>query len=288
MDELEHLLFKLLFCRGIRLNGCWKLIKYALEKQYTHFTMEEILYFVVDRQHQNLFRDSWSELSDEFIQRKKQENCYLFCLNEEYPEQLLEVPYPPIFLFYKGNLKFLTEKKLSFVGARDATGYGRRVVHRLLPTLVREQFVIISGLAKGIDTESHKKVLSLGGKAIGVIGTGLDCYYPESSRALQEEIAAHHLLLSEHPNGTGARRHHFPMRNRIIAGLSLGACIIEAKERSGSLITAQMALEYGREVFAVPGDILSGCSDGCHNLIQDGAKCVFSAKDILEELTNFS
>lgn len=288
MYELENLLFKLIFCRGIRLNGCWQLIKYALEKQYTHFTMEEILYFVVDRQHQKAFRDSWSDLSDEFIQQKQQEHCYLFCLNEEYPEMLLEIPYPPIFLFYKGNLRFLMEKKIAFVGAREATGYGKRVVHRLLPELVKEQFVIISGLAKGIDTESHRKVLSLGGKTIGVIGTGLDNYYPESSRELQEEIAANHLLLSEYPDGTGPRRHHFPMRNRIIAGLSLGACIIEAKQRSGSLITAQMALEYGREVFAVPGEILSGYSDGCHNLIQDGAKCVFSAKDILEELTNFS
>ncbi|MGM0124453.1 DNA protecting protein DprA [Enterococcus sp. AZ194] len=287
MYELESLLFKLLFCRGISLRGSWRLIKYALEKQYTHFSLGEIVYLAVERQHEQAFRESWRELSDELIEEKKQEQTYLFCLNEEYPEILLEIPYPPIFLFYEGNLSLLMEKKLSFVGAREATNYGTQVVSRLIPTLVTNEFVIVSGLAKGIDAQSHAKVLSLGGQAIGVIGTGLDCCYPSSSRELQLEIAKNHLLVSEYPSGVGPKRHHFPMRNRIIAGLSLGTCIIEAKKRSGSLITAQMAMEYGREVFAVPGDILSGHSDGCHNLIQDGAKCVFSAKDILDELHHF-
>ncbi|KAF1298051.1 DNA protecting protein DprA [Enterococcus sp. JM4C] len=287
MDELEKLLFKLLFCRGISLKGSWRLIKYALEKQYTRFSMTEIINLAVERQHQQAFRESWFALSDEQLEEKWHAQPNLFCLSEEYPEILLEIPYPPIFLFYEGNLSLLKKNKLAFVGAREATGYGKRVVHRLIPPLVNEKFVIVSGLAKGIDAQSHQTVLSLTGQAIGVIGTGLDCCYPDSSKELQIELAKNHLLVSEYPKGVGPKRHHFPMRNRIIAGLSLGTCIIEAKKRSGSLITAQMAMEYGREVFAVPGDILSGHSNGCHNLIQDGAKCVFTADDILDELRHY-
>src|SRR5699024_8823103 len=139
----------------------------------------------------------------------------------------------------------------------------------------------------GVDRFSHELAIRSGGKTIGVVGCGLDICYPREVSDLFFEMKKNHLILSEYPLGTPIKRYHFPMRNRIIAGLSDGTCVVEAKERSGSLITAQLALEAGKEVFAVPGEILSGQSNGCHHLIQDGAKCVYRIEDILEELPQY-
>jgi len=134
-----------------------------------------------------------------------------------------------------------------------------------------------------VDTASHAAAIKSGAGSIGVIGTGLDVVYPEDNRRLQDYMAEHELLLTEYPPGTKPLKYHFPDRNRIIAGLSKGVVVVEAKKRSGSLITAERAMEEGREVFAVPGDINEGRSEGCHHLIQEGAKLVYQSKDILEE-----
>nr|OTP18658.1 DNA protecting protein DprA [Enterococcus sp. 9E7_DIV0242] len=153
--------------------------------------------------------------------------------------------------------------------------------------MVAEEIVIVSGLAKGIDSSCHEATIKNGGQTIGVIGTGLDQCYPAETAFLHNKIAKEHLLLSEYPNGTKPKRHHFPMRNRIIAGLSSGTCLIEASKKSGSLITAQAAMEYGREVFAVPGNIFLPHSEGSHSLISEGATCAFSPQDILNQINFF-
>lgn len=204
-------------------------------------------------------------------------------ISEEFPSSLKNIYDSPLGLFCMGDCTLLKKKTLSVVGARSCTPYGRECLKRLLPDVIREGFVIVSGLARGIDTVAHETAIQEGGKTIAVIGTGIDFAYPAENRELQRKIATQHLLLSEYPLGTKPMKEHFPMRNRIISGLSMGTLVVEARRRSGSLITANLALNEGREVFAVPGSILSPLSEGTNELIKHGAKCVYSSKDILEE-----
>lgn len=205
-------------------------------------------------------------------------------LSEAYPLYLKEIYNPPAALFYHGNLAWLKRPALAMVGSRAATVYGRKIVSNLIPELVGK-YVMVSGLAKGIDTSVHQHTIRHQGKTIGVIGTGLDVVYPQENLRLQQYMGERQLLVSEYPPGTAPLPYHFPARNRIIAGLSQGTVIIEAKQKSGSLITAQLALESGREVFAVPGSVIDERSIGCLELIQQGAKCVINSRDILEELS---
>lgn len=203
-------------------------------------------------------------------------------LDDVYPLELKQIYNPPVLLFYKGNLELLSEPKLAVVGARKASKYGTAAVKKVIEEL-QNRFVIVSGLARGIDTAAHIASLKNGGKTIAVIGCGLDTYYPNENRELQDYIAKHHLILSEYEAGQPPLKFHFPERNRIIAGLARGIIVAEAKLRSGSLITCERALEEGRDVFAIPGSILEGKSDGCHHLIQEGAKCIISGVDVLSE-----
>lgn len=203
-------------------------------------------------------------------------------LDKDYPIELKEMYNPPVLLFYQGDRTLLSKPKLGIVGARTASQIGTKSVQKIVQEL-GNQFVIVSGLARGIDTAAHLATLKNGGKTIAVIGTGLNSYYPKENKELQDYIASHHLLLSEYEPDTKPLKYHFPARNRIIAGLSQGIIVAEAKVRSGSLITCERALESGRDVFAIPGSILDGKSDGCHQLIQDGAKCITSGLDILSE-----
>lgn len=204
-------------------------------------------------------------------------------LDTVYPLALKEIYDAPTLLFYQGDLTFLDAPKLGVVGARTASNYGSQAVNKIISDL-QNRFVIVSGLARGIDTAAHMAALKNGGKSIAVIGTGLDVHYPKANAELQNYMAKHHLVLTEYGPREQPLKFHFPARNRIIAGLSQGILVAEAKRRSGSLITCERALEEGREVFALPGSILDGQSDGCHQLIQEGAKCVTSAADILIEL----
>ena len=203
-------------------------------------------------------------------------------LDDVYPFSLCEIYDAPVLLFYKGDLNLLKLAKVAVVGSRSCSQVGIKSVGKVIQGLENE-LVIVSGLARGIDTAAHMSILQNGGKTIAVIGTGLDIFYPKSNKRLQNYIGEHHLLLSEYGPGEEPLKYHFPARNRIIAGLCRGVIVAEAKMRSGSLITCERAMEEGRDVFAIPGSILDGRSDGCHHLIQEGAKLITSGQDVLAE-----
>ena len=203
-------------------------------------------------------------------------------LDDVYPFSLCEIYDAPVLLFYKGELNLLKLPKVAVVGSRSCSQLGTKSVGKVIQGLENE-LVIVSGLARGIDTAAHMSILQNGGKTIAVIGTGLDVSYPKSNKRLQNYIGEHHLLLSEYGPGEEPLKYHFPARNRIIAGLCRGVIVAEAKMRSGSLITCERAMEEGRDVFAIPGNILDGRSDGCHHLIQEGAKLITSGQDVLSE-----
>lgn len=204
-------------------------------------------------------------------------------LDDIYPEWLKEMYNPPALLFYQGNLKLLNFPKLGFVGSREMSKEAPKITYKLIEEL-KQSFVIVSGLARGVDTSSHVAAIKQQTPTIAVIGNGLDINYPKENRKLQEYLATHELVLSEYLVGEPPLKFHFPERNRIIAGLSRGIVVVEAKQRSGSLITSRYALEGNREVFAVPGDILNRNASGCNQLIQQGAaKLITHGQDILDE-----
>jgi DNA processing protein len=203
----------------------------------------------------------------------------------EYPVMLRETYMPPWVLYAKGDLSLLkAERLLAVVGSRQASAYGIKVIERLFPHLIESQIVIVSGLATGIDASAHQKAIEYGGKTIGVIAGGFNHLYPKENVLLANMMMKEHLVLSEYPFFVRPQKWHFPMRNRIIAGLCQGTLVVEAKQKSGSLITANYAVQEGRDVFAVPGHILGPHSIGTNELIQQGAKLITSAKDILDEI----
>ncbi|MEK4535471.1 MULTISPECIES: DNA-processing protein DprA [Peribacillus] len=218
---------------------------------------------------------------------KQYEYNQIKCLtmfDEDYPFLLKQIFDPPWVLYFKGDKQLLEKKStLGVVGTRKPTWYGLEALKTILPPLVQKNFVIISGVAAGIDAAAHKVTLDEGGNTIGVLGGGLLQIYPKSNIPLAREISNKGLLLSETPPAMRAEPWMFPLRNRIISGLSKGVFVVEAKEKSGSLITAQAALDHGREVFALPGNVLSPESLGANQLIQDGAKLVLSSLQIEEE-----
>ncbi len=202
---------------------------------------------------------------------------------ETYPQKLKNIYDPPIALYYKGKLD-LDNFSIAVVGSRRTTGYGAKTACRLSYDLAMRGVTIVSGLARGIDSIAHKGCLDAGGKTIAVLGCGIDNIYPPENTALFKDIIdSEGLVLSEYPPGMPPLQHNFPARNRIISGMSNGVLVIEAAKRSGSLITAGCALEQGREVFAVPGNIDCAYSMGTNQLIKEGAKLVLNASDILEE-----
>ncbi|MDM5327957.1 DNA-processing protein DprA [Neobacillus sp. CF12] len=206
-------------------------------------------------------------------------------LDENYPSLLKEIYQPPWVLFAKGDISLLRkEPKLAVVGSRQATQYGKSAINVMFPQLVEKGVVIISGLAAGIDTLAHECAMKNGGHTIAVIAGGLAHIYPKKNAELAKEMMETQLIVSEYPPTTKPQRWHFPARNRIISGMSKGTFIIEAKRKSGSLITANYAVNEGREVFSLPGSIFNPFSMGTNDLIQQGAKLVTSSEDILEEL----
>jgi len=205
-----------------------------------------------------------------------------------YPPQLKEIADPPPLLFIRGNPDILALPQIAIVGSRNPSNLGVDTAAEFAKALAREGFVITSGLALGIDAAGHKGALQVQGYTIAVAGTGLDRVYPARHRALATEIVNHGAMISEFPPGTGAKADHFPRRNRIISGLCVGLLVVEAAKQSGSLITARMALEQNREVFAIPGSIHNPLARGCNALIREGAKLVETARDILEELNLYN
>ncbi len=201
----------------------------------------------------------------------------------DYPKSLFEIPDPPPFLYVQGELRG-QGAAVAIVGSRRATAYGLQATTRLAESLAGHGVCVISGMARGVDTAAHKGALAAGGRTIGVLGCGIDKIYPPENRKLFQEMAEKGCLVSEFPLGTLPLAENFPRRNRIISGLSHGVLVVEAAENSGSLITAQYALEHGRDVFAVPGNISFATSRGSNRLIKQGAKLVDCVEDILEEL----
>lgn len=202
-------------------------------------------------------------------------------IDEIYPKLLKQIYDPPFILYYKGTLP-TNDKCIAIVGSRRATVYGKQIAHDMAKQLSGKGFIVVSGAAKGIDTSAHEGAL-MKGKTIAVLGCGLDVIYPAENKSLLEKIAENGAVISEFPLGTAPLAGNFPARNRIITGLSKGVLVVEAARKSGSLITAEFALDEGRDVFAIPGNIYSKNSEGCHYLIRQGAKLVCSADDITEE-----
>jgi DNA processing protein len=285
MNDFKRKLIHLHHCRGASWNNIFTILKKDPElhelyqngietcflSQATKKTLKD------DLQSQKI----WSSIN-EF---EKQGIQAITIFEPEYPTVLLETYKPPWILYAKGNSSLLTKDcLLAVVGSRKSTTFGEKSIELLFPQLIEERIVIVSGLAAGIDAHAHQMAIKLGGYTIGVIAGGFNHLYPKENIPLAHEMMKNHLVISEYPPNTRPQKWHFPMRNRIIAGISKGTLVVEAKESSGSLITANYAVHEGREVFAVPGHILNSYSVGTNELIQQGAKLVLTSDDILEEL----
>ncbi len=204
--------------------------------------------------------------------------------NAHYPELLKKIHDPPVLLYLQGSGRFFGSRSIAVVGTRNPTEYGRRMAAKISAELTGSGLQIVSGFARGIDTCAHRSVIERDGSTIAVLGCGVDIEYPAANKSLREKILEKGLLVSEFPLGAEPAPVHFPRRNRIISGLTSGTVVIEAAERSGALITAYNALEQGREVFALPGQVGFSNSRGPHRLIKEGAKLIEGAADIFEEL----
>ena len=208
----------------------------------------------------------------------------LTAFDDEYPAVLREISDPPFALHAVGRVERLRLPAVAIVGSRDASRYGNDVARRMAGELSAAGVTVVSGFARGVDAAAHEAALEGPGGTIAVLGCGVDVDYPREHRRLKERLAGEHLLLSEWAPGTEPRPQNFPIRNRIIAGLSAGVVVVEASRRSGSLITARLANDFGRDVFAVPGSVFSPTSVGCHELLRDGAILCRGAEDVLAEL----
>jgi len=224
------------------------------------------------------------KIDRELDELEKQKVGVLTLNNPLYPFLLAKIHDPPPYLYYKGSPSIQDGRSLAVVGSRLASPYGIKMTERLAWGLSQKGLTIVSGMARGIDTAAHQGALMAQGRTVAVLGSGLDVVYPPENTKLFDRIVELGMVCSEFPLGTLPERQNFPIRNRIISGLALGVVIVEATSRSGSLITARLALEQGREVFAVPGSVESFKSSGTHSLIKQGAKLVEHAQDILEEL----
>ena len=264
----------------------WELYQRLCQNEWTEgkFTLEAI--------HQELSLEEFEWLRNtDFarleLQYRKEAIHFLMYEDALYPKRLKEIYLPPIVLFYKGRLELFNRLSIGIVGARNHTPYSKEVLEYLLPDILERKVSIISGLARGVDSLAHQLTLDLNGETIAVIGNGINVTYPKENKALYDAIGRKGLILSEYPLDSPPLKFHFPYRNRIIAGLSHGLCVIEAKLHSGSLITANVALSENRQVFALPGNITSEYSKGTYELITAGAFPIRNANDILESLHYF-
>ena len=264
----------------------WELYKRLCQNEWTEgiFTLEAI--------HQELSLDeiAWLRNTDfASLELQYQKEAIHFLMYEDalYPKRLKEIYLPPVVLFYKGRLELFNRLSIGIVGARNHTPYSKEALEYILPDILERKVSIISGLARGVDSLAHQLTLDLNGETIAVIGNGINICYPKENHTLYDEIGKKGLILSEYPLDSPPLKFHFPYRNRIIAGLSHGLCVIEAKLYSGSLITANVALSENRQVFALPGNITSEYSKGTNELITAGAFPIRNANDILDSLHYF-
>jgi DNA processing protein len=230
----------------------------------------------------------WTLIEQDLDWLKQQGNSVLTINDALYPYQLKQIDNPPPLLFVRGNEHILSQRQIAIVGSRNPSASGLQTATAFAKSLSQAGFIITSGLALGIDAASHQGALNAGGETIAVAGTGLDRVYPARNKRLATDIVNSGALISEFPPGTAAQANHFPRRNRIISGLCMGLLVVEAAQRSGSLITARMALEANREVFAIPGSIHNPLARGCNALIKEGAKLVENTHDIFDELVEYN
>ena len=227
---------------------------------------------------------AWDEAEKEIIRAEKAAVKIMPFTDPTYPARLRMIPDPPPLLYVKGEIRREDDKAVAVVGSRSTSDYGRRVARDLCRGLASLGFTVVSGMARGIDGTAHETSLNAGGRTIAVLGSGVDRVYPAEHDKLYQRISENGAVISEFPIGTRPLAFNFPSRNRLISGLSLGVVVVEATEKSGSLITAALALDQGREVFAVPGEVGASRSRGSHRLIRQGAKLVETVDDIMEEI----
>ncbi|QEA58430.1 DNA-protecting protein DprA [Leuconostoc koreense] len=235
-------------------------------------------------QHVNKIKDTYIAACQ---QAAASQESYFTYFDDCYPIQLKEIFDPPLILFYEGNVSALKLPNLAVVGTRTATSYGLSCLRSLLPNVINRGTAIVSGLAKGIDVMAHQVTFANQGVPIAVIGTGLNVAYPARNKLLQQQVAQYGIVLSEYTHDVGPQKSHFPARNRIIAGLSSATLVIEAQIKSGSLITANYALQNNREVLSVPGPIFSENSRGTNELLKLGAKLISYPEEIIESVRTF-
>ena len=264
----------------------WELYQRLCQNEWTEgtFTLEAI------HQELSLEEIDWLRNTDFVsleLQYRKEAIHFLMYEDALYPKRLKEIYLPPVVLFYKGRLELFNRLSIGIVGARNHTPYSKEALEYLLPDILERKVSIISGLARGVDSLAHQLTLELNGETIAVIGNGINICYPKENQSLYDAIGKKGLILSEYPLDSPPLKFHFPYRNRIIAGLSHGLCVIEAKLHSGSLITANVALSENRQVFALPGNITSEYSKGTNELITAGAFPIRNANDILDSLHYF-
>jgi DNA processing protein len=288
MDDLRIKILHLSHCRGTTPEGIIRLLRSnsGLSELYTLSKTSLASIMQMSALNSEAF---YKDLHTIPINSKIQsyENTgisFMVITDHEYPSLLKQIYNPPLVLFTIGRTELLSMPSIAVVGSRKANPYAQNTIKLLVPPLIEKGFSITSGLARGVDTMAHKTAMAIGGKTIAVLGSGFYSVYPKENTYLAENMKRNHLLISEYPPEVPAQKWHFPMRNRIISGLCRGTLIIQAEKQSGSLITADFALQEGREVFAVPGSILDSLSDGTNHLIQQGAKLVQTGSDILEEL----
>jgi DNA processing protein len=288
-DEFKAKLIHLTHCRGIGWKSILRLLQSDPLLQHLYSLSPDQLQHILQlpTYHLNeLKKDLQTIPIQDILDKYKREHIHCISyFDDEYPPLLKTIYDPPWVLYAKGKISLFTHgKKISVVGTRDPSLYGYQSLEKVLQPLLFDRWVVVSGLALGIDTAAHKLALESQAKTIAVLGSGFYHIYPKQNESLAAEIGTHHLLISEYPPPQRPNRWAFPMRNRIISGLARGTIIVQAKERSGSLITAEQALQQGREVFAIPGPVLDERSTGTNRLIQQGAKLVLTAEDILSEL----
>ncbi|WP_064093724.1 DNA-processing protein DprA [Rossellomorea aquimaris] len=288
MNTNREILFHLHHCRGIGIRGMKKLLTSSNLPSIFNLsstTLQNILQTTAANT-EIFFKDLHSFPSAKYMKIYSENNIkWITILDDEYPFLLKNVYDPPLIFFYIGNKNLLqASKKLAIIGSRKSTLYTTKILQELIPKLVEKQVIIISGLAKGADTIAHTLTIDNGGGTIGVLGGGFNHIYPKQNAPLAKKMKEEQLLISEYPPYVKPEKWHFPFRNRIISGLSNAVFITEAEKKSGTFITADYALNEGRDVLCVPGPIFDHLSQGTNALIQEGAKMVLSIEDIFSEL----
>ena len=288
MDESLPFWMALTRVEGLGVRGSHKLIEHFGSPQAAYMASLTELEScgVPARVAQAIFAQACLKDAEKELEKAAKADCALVAFgSEDYPPLLKQIPDAPLLLYVRGDVKVLSQFAVAMVGTRRPSAYGSSVAHRLAHDLAQRQLVVVSGLARGVDSAAHRGALEARGKTVAVLGSGIDVIYPRENKRLAEEIVCSGAVISEFPLGTGPTPENFPIRNRIISGLSLGVVVVEAAEYSGSLITARLSLEQNREVFAVPGNITSAQSFGPNHLIKQGAKLVDQWMDVVEEFS---